>query len=311
MTHVVFWLAPQVHLLDLAGPAGVFGTAANQGLDYQQTHIADQDEVSSAQGLGLRASTDWPELSRSDVIMVPGTAGGLRDQGPGTAALLERLRAHHAAGGRVASVCGGAEILGRAGLLDGRRCTTHHEHCRDLAAHYPASQVVENVLYVEDDRVLTSAGVASGIDLALYLVAQQHGPAAAASVARALVVYARRNGPDPQHSAALRHRNHIDDVVHRAQDVLDAHYTETLRLDDLADQVGVSARTLARAFHRTLGMTPLRYQQMLRLETAHTLQASGATAEEAARRTGFAGARQFRRLRRSGLERTHVQPRAG
>lgn len=302
MTHVAFWLSPGVHLLDLAGPAQVFSTAANQGLDYRQTHVAERAEVRSAQGLGLRARTEWPELTTEDIIVVPGTAGDLRDRAPTERSTLTRLRSHYESGGRIASVCSGAEVLGRAGLLDGRRCTTHHELCRELGSRFPAAQVVENVLYVEDGRILTSAGIASGIDLALHLVAQQYGPAAAARVARTLVVYARRNGTDPQHSAALRHRNHVDDVVHRAQDVVDAHYTEPLRLGDLATRVGVSSRTLTRAFTKSLGMTPLRYQQLLRLERARTLQAAGATADEAARRAGFGDARQLRRLRRDQVD---------
>ena len=119
----------------------------------------------------------------------------------------------------MASVCSGADALGRAGLLDGRRCTTHHDLQDELARRYPRATVVRDVLYVVDDRVVTSAGIASGIDLALHLVAVRHGPAAAARVAREMVVYARRNGDEPQASAMLRHRAHLSDVVHRVQDL--------------------------------------------------------------------------------------------
>jgi transcriptional regulator GlxA family with amidase domain len=194
-------------------------------------------------------------------------------------------------------VCAGAFALAEAGLLDGRRCTTHHELQDALARRHPRAGVVRDVIHVVDGRVATSAGIASGIDLALHLVATRHGPAAAARVARAMVVYARRNGDEPQASAMLRHRSHVSDVVHRVQDVIDARFTEPLRLADLAADAGVSERTLTRAFDRTLGLTPLRYQQLLRVERAEHLIGNGSTVEAAARATGFQDARMLRRLR--------------
>ena len=197
----------------------------------------------------------------------------------------------------MASVCAGAEAIGAAGLLDGRRCTTHHDVQDELAARYPRATVVRDVLFTVDDRVVTSAGIASGIDLALHLVATRHGPAAAARVARDMVVYARRNGHEQQHSAMLRNRAHLDDIVHRAQDVIDDRYAERLPLAGLAASVGVSERTLTRQFTRATGLTPLRYQQTLRLERAEHLIAHGRTAESAARSVGFENPRMLRRLR--------------
>jgi transcriptional regulator GlxA family with amidase domain len=198
----------------------------------------------------------------------------------------------------VASVCAGAEALGQAGLLDGRRCTTHHAAQDDLARRHPRTVVMRDVLYTTDDRVVTSAGIASGIDLALHLLAARHGPALAARVARDMVVYARRNGHEPQTSAMLRYRSHLDDMVHRAQDLLDARFDEPLPLSALAAAVGVSERTLTRLFTRaTDGLTPLRYQQTLRLERAEHLIGHGATMEAAARAVGFEDARMLRRLR--------------
>ncbi|HEX5542819.1 MAG TPA: DJ-1/PfpI family protein [Micromonospora sp.] len=105
----------------------------------------------------------------------------------------------------------------RAGLLDGRRCTTHHDLQDELGRRYPKATVVRDVLYVVDDRVVTSAGIASGIDLALHLVAVRHGPGVAARVARSTVVYARRNGDEQQASAMLRYRSHLSDAVHRVR----------------------------------------------------------------------------------------------
>ncbi|GLW99987.1 DJ-1/PfpI family protein [Microtetraspora sp. NBRC 16547] len=299
MSQVVFVLLPGVHLLDLAGPAQVFSTAADFGQPYRLSYVAEREQVCSAQGLPLAAHTRWPELGPDDLVVVPGwrapTLRGGPELGPAT---LERLRAHHAAGGTVASVCAGAEALGQAGLLDGRRCTTHHHLQDELAARHPRAIVARDVLFTTDDRVVTSAGIASGIDLALHLLAVRHGPALAAQVARDMVVYARRNGHEPQASAMLRHRSHLDDTVHRVQDLIDARFAEPLSLAYLAAHVGVSERTLTRLFsHATGGLTPLRYQQTLRLERAEHLVSHGTTVETAAREVGFEDARMLRRLR--------------
>lgn len=298
MTTVVFLLVPGMHLLDLAGPAQVFSTAAADGHDYRLGYVAEHAEVATAQGVTLRADLGWPDLAPGDLVVVPGwRAPTLHGHGPIGDAVLRRLAAHHAAGGTVASVCAGADALGRAGLLDGRRCTTHHDVQEELARRHPKAKVVRDVLYVEDDRVVTSAGIASGIDLALHLLAARHGPAAAARVARTMVVYARRNGAQPQASAMLRHRSHLSDVVHRVQDVIDARYTEPLRLAELAAASGVGERTLTRSFTAATGITPLRYQQLLRLERAEHLIGQGCTVEAAARTVGFQDARMLRRLR--------------
>ena len=297
MTTVAFLLTEGVHLLDLAGPAQVFSTAADFGCGYRLVYVAERAEVRSAQELPVRADTDWPVLGPDDLLVVPGWRQRQIDPGWLSASALRRLREHHDRGGTVASVCSGADALGRAGLLDGRRCTTHHELQDRLAQRFPRAGVVRDTLYVVDDRVVTSAGIASGIDLTLHLVAVAHGPAMAARVARSMVVYARRNGDEQQVGVMLRHRGHLSDAVHRAQDLIDARFAERLPLTDLAADCGVSERTLTRRFGAATGLTPLRYQQLLRLERAEHLIGRGTTVEAAARAVGFEDARMLRRLR--------------
>jgi len=299
---IVFVLTPYLHLLDLAGPAQVFSTAVDFGYEYQLRYVASAPSVPSHQGVQLAAEVEWPSLDADDLILVPGwRSAGRADADRLGPDMLERIFAHHAAGGTVASVCVGAFALGRAGLLDGRHCTTHHEVQDQLARRYPRASVVRDVLYVEDHRVITSAGIASGIDLALHLIAVRHGPAAAARVARAMVVYARRNGDEQQASAMLRHRAHLSDAVHRVQDRIDAHFAEALPLADLAAAARVSERTLTRLFESATGQTPLRYQQLLRVERAEYLISHGSTVEAAARAVGFGDARMLRRLRARAL----------
>lgn len=299
MTRVVFLLVPGLHLLDLAGPAQVFAGAADLGFDYRISHVGEYATIGTAQNLTVQAEPELPTVDPADLIVVPGWRAptGLGGTGPLAARTLDWLRAHHAAGGTVASVCAGADALGRAGLLDGRRCTTHHELQDELARRYPRANVVRDVLYVVDRRVITSAGIASGIDLALHLMATRHGPATAARIARSMVVYARRNGDEAQASAMLRHRGHLNDTVHRVQDLIENRLADRLPLADLAGAVGCSERTVTRMFGRATGMTPLRYQQLLRVERAEHLIGQGATVESAARAVGFEDARMLRRLR--------------
>ncbi|GAA1866986.1 GlxA family transcriptional regulator [Asanoa iriomotensis] len=301
MTTVAFLLVPGLHLLDLAGPAQVFSTARDFGLGYELTYVAEQAEVPTAQGLPVHAEASLPALRRTDLLIVPGwRSPTLRGTGRLAPDTINWVTAHHQAGGTVASVCSGADVLGRAGLLDGRRCTTHHDLQDELARRYQRATVVRDVLYVVDGRVVTSAGIASGIDLALHLIATRHGPAAAARIGREMVVYARRNGDERQSSAMLRHRGHLSDVVHKVQDLIDQRYAERLPLVDLADAGGVSERTLTRQFSQATGLTPLGYQQALRLERAEHLIGHGSTVQAAARAVGFDDPRMLRRLRSRG-----------
>ena len=298
---VVFLLTPGVHLLDLAGPAQVFSTAADvSGQPWELSYLAETRTVATHQGVALQTDTRWPDLRHDDLVVVPGWRVGVDAPAPRFgAATLARLVDHHAAGGTVLSVCAGAFALAEAGLLDGRRATTHHLLQDVLAARHPRVRVVRDVLHVSDGRVHTAAGIASGSDLALHLIMVRLGVRTATRVARAMVVHARRNGDAPQESVMLRHRDHVDDLVHRTQDLIDERFAEPLPLATLARTAGVSQRTLTRTFVHAVGLTPLRYQQALRREHAEQLIAAGATVDTAARRVGFEDARMLRRLRRS------------
>lgn len=304
---VVFVVAPGVHLLDLAGPAQAFAAVSEYAdQPWELAYVAESETVASHQGLPVHPDTAWPALRSDDLVVVPGwrvdDAGAPRFGNE----MLTRITDHHTAGGSVMSVCSGAFALAQAGLLDGLHATTHHELQDALAAQYPAIRVIRDVLYVSARRIHTSAGIASGIDLALHLITQRLGARIAARVAREMVVYARRNGTDPQESVMLRHRDHIDDLVHRAQDFIDEKYATTLPLRVLARQLGVSERTLTRAFTRVTGLTPLRYQQALRCERAEGLISAGASVESAARDVGFEDARMLRRLRSERSARTAI-----
>jgi transcriptional regulator GlxA family with amidase domain len=210
---------------------------------------------------------------------------------------LDWLREGLKAGAPIASVCSAAFILGEAGLLDGRRCTTHWNYTAMLQERYPAARVVDTALFTHDSGVTTSAGIASGIDMALSLIERDQGPLFTARVARELVVYLRRNGAQGQMSIYLEYRTHLHPGVHRVQDWLIEHVTEKVTLAELAAVANLSARSLSRAFKEATGLTMLQYQQRLRLEHAAMLMHNPKLSlDEVASRCGFEDARHFRRL---------------
>ena len=168
---------------------------------------------------------------------------------------------------------------------------------RTMRERYPAAHVLDDVLFVHDGPVSTSAGIASGIDLALSLVEADRGPAFAAAVARELVVYTRRNGSAAPLSPFLAHRDHLDPVVHAVQDTLAADLAGAHPLAELAARAHLSPRGLSRAFVAATGLTPAQYQTELRLGHARTLlRGSALTVEEIAQACGYADPRHFRRM---------------
>ncbi|MEU8659871.1 GlxA family transcriptional regulator [Actinoplanes philippinensis] len=230
---VIVLVLPEVNLLDLGGPVQAFDAAAHLGADYRLEFAAvGAGEVRSAQGLHLAGLDPLPETGPGDLVLVPGPR--LRASGPDfpqTAVTWVRAAVH--AGARVASVCTGAAVLAEAGVLDGRRCTTHWSLVDLMRSRYPRARVRDAVLYVHDGPVSTSAGIAAGIDLALSLIERDHGPSLTAAVARALVVYLRRDGSQRQVSAFLEHRGHLHAGVHRVQDHLAQHLDSPHTLDEL------------------------------------------------------------------------------
>ena len=281
-------------MLDFAGALHALSECnAFAGEPYEILHCGSEESVVTAQGLRVSALAPLPEPRSSDIIFVPGFP--LRFAPP--PALPRWLRACDRAGARIFAICTGAFLLGRAGLLDGRRCTTHFRRTDELQQRFPKAEVLVGRLFVRDGRITTSAGVASGIDMTLDFIEQQHGPLVAAQVAREIVVYVRREGSQKQESIYTEHRTHIDPGVHAVQDWLIAHPDTKCGLAELGKIAHMSERNLTRAFARATGVSIGEYRQRLRLEHARALLANPElTIEAVAAQTGFADARQLRRL---------------
>jgi transcriptional regulator GlxA family with amidase domain len=251
---VVVPVADNVSLFELGVLAEVFGTERPDEplLPTFDFRLATErpGPVRTNSGFSLQVEHGLDALADADLVAVP----AMDLDGPAPAAMLDQLRAAHERGAWLLSVCTGAFLLGEAGLLDGRRCTTHWRHAADLQAAVPTAEVDPDVLYVEDGTILTSAGTAAGIDASLHLVRKEFGPRAANVLARRMVVPPHRDGGQ---------RQYVDQPVPCEVDTLTGtlqwmqeHLREGLTVDQLAERAHLSPRTFARRFRAETGTTP-------------------------------------------------------
>jgi transcriptional regulator GlxA family with amidase domain len=291
---VYFALFPSAEILDFAGPVQAIGEAVSCGAQYEIAYCASTPSVRTAQGMEISALGPLPEVTPSDWVFVPGYP--VKTDHPPTA-LIEWLRCVAAVGSRIFSVCTGAFVLGEAGLLDGRYCTTHWKRINELRARYPRAKVIDDRLYVEDGPIVTSAGIASGIDMTISILEQDAGSVLASAVAREMVVYMRRDGKQPQVSVYLKFQDHLNAGVHEVQQYLIKEPTSAATLEELAAIAHVSPRHLTRTFRRVTGISIGEFRLRLRLEHAQTLmQQSQQKIDTIAAQCGFSDARQLRRL---------------
>jgi transcriptional regulator GlxA family with amidase domain len=211
--------------------------------------------------------------------------------------LVAWLREASRAGAEMCSVCTGAFALGEAGILDGRSCTTHWRRVGELKSRFPRARVVGDRLFVDDERVITSAGIAAGIDMTLALIERDAGPVVAGEVAREMVVYLRRDGGHRQDSVYLDYQTHLSPGIHQVQQHLVSNPGTRDTLGDLAQRAGMSERNLTRVFKRATGISIHDYRERLRIERARDLMRNPTlTLDAVASACGFANGRQLRRV---------------
>jgi len=297
---VVFLIFPEVEVLDLAGPLQAF-SEANRSRARYRVHVAStRRRIRAHQGLTLDDLEPLPDIGSGATVIVPGMPYAATERFDRAA--IRWLKASAAAGAHIASVCTGAFALGEAGLLDGRRCTTHWSRTAELERRFPRARVLTNRLFVTDGEVTTSAGIASGIDMALAMIERTHGPLVAAEVAREMVVYIRRDGAGGQQSIYLDYRTHLHPGVHRVQDWLTQHPERRYTLPQLGEEAGMSARNLTRVFRQSTGISIKEFSTRLRLELAQSLLHDPTrTMDAVARQCGFDSARQLRRVWREAF----------
>lgn len=304
---VVMVVPPRALLLDIAGPMEVLrkANAAQAAVRFGLTYVGPSPGVGSSIGLGLAGIAPLPQtLPDGALVVIPGAAdqpvGAAPDcrmeDAPLEAAIVAWLASVIRPGVRLVSICSGALLAARAGLLEGYECTTHFATIGELVRLAPTARVRENRLYVDDGERLTSAGITAGIDLMLHIVAREAGHGAALAVARYLVVYLRRGGADPQLSPWLEGRNHIHPAIHRAQDAVATDPARDWSVEALARIAVTSPRNLSRLFNAHAGMSVTEYVNRMRVALARELViGSRLDLEHVAERAGFASTRQFRR----------------
>ncbi|AMR33813.1 hypothetical protein A0256_21420 [Mucilaginibacter sp. PAMC 26640] len=300
----VFVIPPGVHLLDITGPAHVFYEAkdygANVTLNFCNVH-QKEDRIQSSSTLFLANLIDYNQLTlvAGDLVFVPGLDAKLLMDHiflESSRAFQYWLKDQYEKGVLICSVCTGAFLLGEAGLLNGRACTTHWKYTDRFHERFPKALLQKNRLFVKSGSIFTSAGVSSGIDLALFLLEEIFGSGFAAKIAKEIVIYTRRTESDPQLSAFMQFRNHLDHRVHTVQDLLSQSLGVRLTIDDLAASACMSPRNLTRQFRKTTGISIGDYTTSLRRERALQLIAEGHTIEATAQSCGLKSTNQLRTI---------------
>ncbi|WP_321889293.1 GlxA family transcriptional regulator [Paraburkholderia bannensis] len=263
-----------VQALDVAGPLDVFAEANAFLADDQRYDVSlvgyEAGAVTCSNGMQLAVSCGFAECDTQwDMLLI---AGGpqLPDSDP-SLPFLNWLQHQACGAGRYGSVCNGAFVLARAGLLDGREVTTHWADAARLSDEFPHANVQPDRIFVRDGRLFTSAGVTAGIDLCLSLVAEDWGHELAVRVAKRLVVYIQREGGQSQYSPYMSSGKDGDPILARVHRYVSEHMTEALSIDDLANAAAVSRRTLSRVFAKHAKVTPAVYVEQVRVDSARKL----------------------------------------
>lgn len=301
---VAFVLYPGVAPFDVAGPAQAF-SAAGDAYRLHFVSVAGGSVVTDCGGMTLGSQTFDSLPARIDTLLLPGGLGVFEARHD--PALIAATRDLAARAGRIATVCVGAFLAAEAGLLTGRRATTHWRACDAMRQAYPDVALDEDAIYVRDGSIWSSAGISAGVDLALALIEQDHDAHVALRVARELVVFLKRPGGQSQFSATLRAQS--ADAQGRFGALIAwiaAHLDADLSAPALAERAAMSLRSFARTFPRATGKTPAHFVETLRIEAARALIEAGTLPlSEIARRCGLGDEQ---RLRRAFKRQTGITP---
>ena len=301
-------LAPNPLMLDFAGPVEVLRRANKIQSDFvfDTEYIAPHAEMMTSAGLPVSGLGKLPEnLPPKSHLMISGTTADILGSGdtPSRAqiekdkqTIISWLRNTVTKDQTLLTICSGALLAAHAGLFDGYRCTTHHECLDELRGISPHIRIEENRLFTEDRNRFASAGITSGTDLMLHIVGKKLGLAAAADIAKHMVVYARRNGDAPQLSPFVQGRSHLHPTVHRIQDLIAADPTKDWDVQTLSREAHMSARHFSRLFNAQTGLSVPDYVNGLRIAIAeNALRAQKVNIEHLVGDLGFGSSRHFRR----------------
>jgi transcriptional regulator GlxA family with amidase domain len=291
MQRIGFLVSPGFQMMSFAALSVFEFANFTAGEQLYDLRVVSEAGGSVRNSIGMAIETEAFDEPDFDTLIACGTP----QAGPSTPGVLAYIRRALGQSRRVASICTGAFVLAEAGLLDGRRATTHWANARDLQSRYPTIKVDEDRIFIVDGSVWTSAGMTAGVDLALGMVEEDHGAELARSVARKLVVYHRRGGGQSQHSTLLD----LDAKSDRIQTALSyarGNLREPLSVEQLAEAAHLSPRQFSRAFRAETGQSPAKAVENLRLEAARLMMEQGRhPVDVVARETGFADRERMRR----------------
>lgn len=296
-----FLILPHLHIMDLAGPDQALHESIEYHADFTIEYCGLNESITTTSGLplGQLKHFDTVTLHAGDYLIIPGASYAYLTSVPflQQKSLFSWLRNLYAQGVNLCSICMGAFVLAESGLLDQKICTTHFKKTKELQSRYPKLKVQENILYTYEDHIYTSAGIAAGIDLILYIIEREKDSYFAHLIARELVVYNRRNGDAQQESELLKYRNHIHSGIHRVQDYLFTHIGKKTKLTDLAELANMSERNFTRVFKKETSITVNTFITNMRLAKARELLKNPDLSRiEIAGQIGLGSERQLSRL---------------
>jgi len=292
---IVIVVFDDVTMLDVAGAGEVFAEANRAGADYQlKIASVDGNDVTTSIGTRLGVTDAIASIESADTVLVAGSDDLPRR--PLDPALVKAIRSIAGRTRRLASICTGSFVLAQAGLLQGRRATTHWHEVRLFARAYPDITVEPDAIFVRDGEVFTSAGISSGIDLALALVEMDYGTELVRAVARWLVVYLKRAGGQSQFSVLVEADPPPESPLRKVTAAISSNPADNHSVNTLAARASLSTRQLTRLFQSELGTTPARYVEMVRIDAARAALDAGRSVAETARVAGFGSAESLRRV---------------
>ncbi len=298
---ILFLVLPYSNVLDFAGAIQVFHEAADNGLNVRLKFCRYNEQVETSVGLPLGKIENYSEqiLQEGDYVFIVSANMGYVLSGkmnPGRQFSDWIINAHNS-GANICAICNAAFLLGDAGMLDYRECTTHWKRTAEMQKRFPRAKVQENLLFVEDDRIITSAGMASGIDVALFVLGKLRDDHFVYKISKELVLYNRRSGSNHQLSVYLNYRSHVHEGIHRVQDWLIDNLDKRTSIPDLAEMALMSVRNFTRVFKKETQVTVNEYINLLRVEKIKSyLMTPDMPRDQIAKLCGLKSHRQIGRL---------------
>ncbi len=300
-TNIVFLILPEMHLLDLAGPDQVFHEAIEYGADINLQYCTCEKDIATSTNIPFGKLKHFTAIKTKpgDYIFIPGANVSflLSQKMKGQKALFHWIVDCYNKGVIICSICTGAFFLAHTGLLNGRKCTTHWKRTAELQEKFPAVNMIENILFTEEENIFTSAGVTAGIDMALHILSKLKDDNFSFKVARELVIYVRRQGSEAQQSVFMSFRNHIHSGIHSVQDYIQENIASKLTLNELADVAFMSSRNLTRVFKKEIGISVIEYINLIRKgRLAELIKNPDITRAQMAKQCGLTSQRHVSRL---------------